>query len=182
MRVRSSTTDLNIDLPARTEVEQFSNVVLQPPPLPPPLLSLDGRAALIAAGTSPIPVGLYAMIFVSYPDAPVGRARDASCGRLASHGRSQFPPMTPADWAALAGNGYITAVSLHFSWADIQPDPPPAPLSFDRLTAALDAIDAGCAANGRPKGCLPVFLARGESVVKYTSPLKVLKDTYDYSC
>ena len=129
-----------------------------PPPLQPPVLSPDGRTAVIAAGTAPIPVGLYAMIFASYQtDAPPG-ARDASCGRLASHGRSQFPPMTPADWTALAGNSYIVAVSLHFSWADIQPDPPPAPLSFDRLTAALDAIDAGCAANGRPKGCLPVFL------------------------
>ena len=127
-------------------------------PLKVPVLSEDGRAAVIAPGTAPVPIGLYVMIFASYPtDTPAG-ADDASCGRLSSHGRSQSGLMTSTDWAALAGNDYITAVSLHFSWNDIQPAPPPAPLTFDRLTAALDASDAGCAANGRPKGCLPVFL------------------------
>ena len=117
--------------------------------LPPPALSRDGRAAVIAPGTSPIPVGLYGMIFASYPAGPPPPG---------GHGHGQFPPMTPTDWADLAGNGYIAAVSLHFTWADVQPDPPPAPLTFDRLTTALDAIDAGCAAHGRPKGCLPVFV------------------------
>ena len=111
-------------------------------PLPLPQLSPDGRGAVIAHGTSPVPVGLYAMVFADYPATSPPGAHGASCGRLSRGGWSQYPPMTAEDWSALVGNGYISAVSLHFSWGDIQPDPPPAPLSFDRLTAALVSSSA----------------------------------------
>jgi hypothetical protein len=63
-----------------------------------PVLTGDGRAAVIAPGTPPIPIGIYAMIFSSYPtSAPPG-----------AHGHSQFGPMTTTDWTDLAGNGYIS--------------------------------------------------------------------------
>lgn len=108
--------------------------------MPPVAVTEDGRGALLAEGVSPVPIGLYAMIFASYP--PVG----------------QFKPMEPADWESLVHNEYNAAVSLHFSWADIQPFPPPAPLNFSVLTASLDSIDKACMVYGKPASCLPVFL------------------------
>jgi hypothetical protein len=108
--------------------------------LPPVTVTEDGRAAVLAEGVAPVPIGVYAMIFASYP--PFG----------------QFKPMAAADWESLVHNGYNAAVSLHFSWADIQPEPPPAALNFSLLTAALDSIDRACATHGRHAGCLPVFL------------------------
>ena len=59
-----------------------------PGPMPLPIISPDGRGAVIAHGTTPIPVGLYAMIFASYPSTgttPPG-AQDASCGQFRSTG------------------------------------------------------------------------------------------------
>ena len=108
--------------------------------LPPVAITEDGRGAVLVEGVTPVPIGLYAMIFASYP--PVG----------------QFRPMEPADWESLVHNGYNAAVSLHFSWADIQPQPPPAPLNFSLLTAALDSIDKACIVYGKDASCLPVFL------------------------
>lgn len=96
--------------------------------LPPVTVSQDGRFATIAAGTSPVPIGLYAMVYATYPDA---------------HGE-QFFQMTQEDYNQIVSNGYIAAVSLSFTWADIQPNPPPAPLDFTNLTRALDMIDIAC--------------------------------------
>lgn len=110
-------------------------------PPPPVKVTSDGRAAILAEGLAPVPIGVYAMIFASYPAD-----------------RGQFKPMASADWETLVHNGYIAAVSLHFSWADIQSLPPPAPLNFSVLTTALDDIDKACSVYGKPAGCLPIFL------------------------
>lgn len=130
--------------------------------LPPVNVSADGRFADIAQGVSPIPIGLYAMVFASYPPPPPGIKK-----------KSQFPPMTSSDWDSLVKNEYIAAVSLHFTWADVQPLPPPAPLNFSVLTESLDAIDLACVSNGKPKACLPVFLKPylvNEPLWTYTGP------------
>jgi len=116
---------------------------------------------VIANGTSPIPLGLYGMVFATYP----------------THKGDQFQPMTAHDFRNLV-RGPIAAVSLHFTWADIQPDPPPSlresaaekqgirghgTYGDDEFTSApLDAflasLDSACVAEGRLDGCLPVFL------------------------
>lgn len=122
---------------------QWQGEMLGAPELPPPELSADGRRALLANGTAPISIGLYAMIFVEYPKT-----------------HSQFPPMTPADFRGLV-RGPATGVSMHFSWADIQPrapSPGDSGFSSSLLDAFLDSIDAACVAEGLPKACLPVFL------------------------
>ena len=80
------------------------------------------------------------MVFASYPSV------------------GQFRPMAATDWESLVRTGYIAAVSLHFSWADIQPLPSPAPLNFSLLSTALDDMDRACSVYGKPAGCLPVFL------------------------
>ena len=104
------------------------------------MVTTDGRGALLAEGIAAVPIGVYAMIFASYP------------------AKGQFKPMLATDWDALVRNGYVAAISLHFSWADIQPEAPPAALNFSLLTAALDAIDKACTVHGKGAGCLPVFL------------------------
>jgi hypothetical protein len=71
------------------------------PPLPPVKVSADGRFATVAPGTSAVPIGLYAMIYATYP--PAG-----------THG-SQFLPMTASDWESVARRGEVAAISLQVS-------------------------------------------------------------------
>jgi hypothetical protein len=115
---------------------------------------LPALAAVLAPGTAAVPVGLYAMAFASYSNG------------------SQFKPLNATDYAALVrgpppvnrsssrtqGPGYVAALSLHFSWADIQPHAPPAPYDFSALSDVLDGLDAACADAGRAPACVPVFL------------------------
>eukprot|EP00038_Savillea_parva_P031820 m.90745 g.90745 ORF g.90745 m.90745 type:complete len:630 (-) comp9877_c0_seq3:96-1985(-) len=97
------------------------------PPLPPVNVSSDGRWATVAPGTAAVSVGLYAMVFAT------------------SMVPSKHPhPMTASDYRALVTNGYIVGMSLHFTWADIQPLPPPAPYNYSCLTQALDMLDSAC--------------------------------------
>eukprot|EP00038_Savillea_parva_P031817 m.90719 g.90719 ORF g.90719 m.90719 type:complete len:547 (-) comp9877_c0_seq1:96-1736(-) len=111
------------------------------PPLPPVNVSSDGRWATVAPGTAAVSVGLYAMVFAT------------------SMVPSKHPhPMTASDYRALVTNGYIVGMSLHFTWADIQPLPPPAPYNYSCLTQALDMLDSACVSAGKKPACLPVFL------------------------
>eukprot|EP00039_Didymoeca_costata_P021587 m.344922 g.344922 ORF g.344922 m.344922 type:complete len:478 (-) comp25425_c0_seq1:87-1520(-) len=107
-----------------------------------PELLKNGTFVKLSPNTSPVPIGLYSMLFVHYDETDY---------------HNQFPQISVKDFQEIIRSRYIKAISMHFTWADIQPTDAPC-CDPTLLNNFLTMLDKACALEGLPHSCLPIFM------------------------
>ncbi|MDP0494592.1 MAG: hypothetical protein Q7Q73_00120 [Verrucomicrobiota bacterium JB024] len=101
----------------------------------PPYWANEGKALVLAKGTAPVPVGLYAMV----------RMRHCLPGETGE----------PPEIDAIAVQPFVQALALGVTWIDLQPEP--GEVSFVAVERALEAVAAASRQAGRDRP-MPVLL------------------------